>query len=395
MEPILHSPGRLGLILASLLFTSTAAADADNWQPTLDLRYRLELVDDDRFAEDATASTLRARVGVISPQWSGWQFGLTAHANHHIGREDFNSTANSHRRYPLVADPDDESISEAWVGYSRPGTFSLRAGRQRLTEDNLRFLGNVGFRQLEQTFDALAFGLDSGDWRVDLRWLDKAHRVFGPDNPDRLLAEADLNTWMGTIARSIGNSSVAFYAHRIAFDDRAASHRNLGIRLSGPLPGASAFSYRLEFARQEGIRELDDVDGQNYLHARIAQKLATWHWFAGHERLGGNGDYAFQTPLATLHAHNGWSDQFLSTPADGLVDTYAAASKKLGEWTALVKLHDFRSDRRSRKYGREYGLMVKRPLVAGLSLQGKAAWFDGDSGRPDISKLWFTLSGHW
>lgn len=386
---------RLGLVLALALSASTVAAESGEWQPTLDLRYRLELVDDDRFAEDATASTLRARVGVISPKWSGWQFGLTAHANRNVGSEDFNSTANGRTRFPVVADPDDENISEAWIGYSRPGVFSLRAGRQRLTEDNVRFLGNVGFRQLEQTFDAVTLGLDAGDWRVDLRWLDKAHRVFGPDNPNDLLAEADLNTWMGTLARPIGESNLAFYAHRIAFDDRPASHRNLGLKLTGPIPGTAAFSYRLEFARQDGIRALDDVDGQNYFHARIAQKLTSWHWFAGHERLGGDGNYAFQTPLATLHAHNGWSDQFLSTPADGLIDTYAAAGTKLGEWTGLIKLHDFRSDRRSREYGREYGLMIKRPLFAGLSIQGKAAWFDGNSGRPDVSKLWFTLNGHW
>lgn len=387
---------RLCLVLGLALSTSTIAAEGDGWQPTLDLRYRLELVDDDRFAEDATASTLRARIGVISPEWSGWQVGLTAHANRHVGSEDFNSTANGRSRFPVVADPDDENISEAWVGYSRSDAFSLRAGRQRLIEDNVRFLGNVGFRQLEQTFDAVAAAFEpGGDWRIDLRWIDKAHRIFGPSNPNDLLAEADLNTWMGTLAREVGESTLAFYAHRIAFDDRAASHRNLGLRWTGPMPGTAGFSYRLEFARQDGIRELDDVDGQNYVHARLAQKLDRWHWFAGHERLGGDGDYAFQTPLATLHAHNGWTDQFLSTPADGLIDTYAAAGTKLGEWTALVKLHDFRSDRRSRQYGREYGLMIKRPLVHGLSFEIKAAQFDGDDNRADVQKVWFTLNGNW
>jgi hypothetical protein len=386
----------LWLALALALPASASIANGgDNWQPMLDLRYRLELVDDDRFAEDATASTLRARIGLISPDWSGWRFGLTAHANRHIGSEDFNSTANGRTAYPVVADPDDENISEAWIGYSLPDRFDLRAGRQRLVEDNLRFLGNVGFRQLEQTFDAVTLGLDAAEWRIDLRWLDKAHRIFGPSNPNDLLAEADLDAWMGTFARPIGESTLAFYAHRIAFDDRPASHRNLGVRLTGALPGREDFSYRLEFARQDGIRELDDVDGQDYLHARIAHKLEAWHWFAGHERLGGDGEYAFQTPLATLHAHNGWTDQFLSTPANGLLDTYAAAGTKLGQWTGLVKLHDFRSDRGAINYGREYGLMVKRPLGAGLSAEVKAALFDGDDGRADVQKIWLTLNGNW
>ncbi|RFF27345.1 MULTISPECIES: alginate export family protein [unclassified Wenzhouxiangella] len=391
----MHSPIRYSLVFVLALSGATAAAETDDWRPSLDLRYRLELVDDDRFVEDATASTLRARIGLISPDWSGWQFGITGHANQHVGSEDFNSTANGRTAYPVVADPDDENISEAWVGYARPEGFAIRAGRQRLIEDNVRFLGNVGFRQLEQTFDAVTVGLEPGDWRVDLRWIDKAHRVFGPSNPNDLLAEADLNTWMGTLARPLGENTLALYAHRIAYDDRAASHRNLGLRLTGPLPGTQDFSYRLEFARQDGIRELDDVDGQNYLHARLGQKLDGWHWFAGHERLGGDGEYAFQTPLATLHAHNGWTDQFLATPTDGLIDTYVAAGTQLGQWTGLVKLHDFRSDRRSRQYGREYGLMIKRPLVDWLSFELKAAKFDGDDNRADVQKVWFTLNGNW
>jgi hypothetical protein len=393
----MHPAIRTCLVLGFILSATTAIAGEDEaWQPSLDLRYRLESVDDDRFSENATASTLRARLGVVSPKWSGWQFGLTAHANRHVGSEDFNSTANGRSAYPVVADPDDENISEAWIGYARPDAFDLRAGRLRLIEDNVRFLGNVGFRQLEQTFDAVSVGFETGDdWRIDLRWIDTAHRIFGPDNPNDLLAEADLNTWMGTFAREVGDSTLAFYAHRIAFDDRPASHRNLGLRLTGPLPTGADFSYRLEFARQDGIRELDAVDGQNYVHARIEQKLERWHWFAGHERLGGDGEYAFQTPLATLHAHNGWTDQFLSTPANGLIDTYAAAGAKIGQWTGLVKLHDFRSDRRSRTYGREFGVMIKRPLFAGLSIEGKAAWFDGDDGRADVSKVWFTLNGNY
>lgn len=383
-------------VLGLTLSTTVTAAETGEWQTVLDLRYRLELVDDDRLAEDATASTLRARLGVISPEWSGWQFGLTAHANRHLGSEEFNSTANGRSTYPVVADPDDENLSEAWVGYARPDGFSVRAGRQRLTEDNVRFLGNVGFRQLEQTFDAVSAAFEpGGDWRVDLRWIDRAHRIFGPSNPNDLLAEADLNTWMGTLSRPLGESTLAVYAHRIAFGDRAASHRNLGLRLTGALPGTSDFSYRLEFARQDGIRELSAVDGQNYIHARLAQKLAAWHWFAGHERLGGDGEYAFQTPLATLHAHNGWTDQFLTTPSDGLVDTYAAAGTQAGKWTGLIKLHDFRSDRGSGQYGREYGLMISRPLGAGLAIEIKGARFDGDDDRADVQKIWFALNGNW
>jgi hypothetical protein len=382
-----------GLLL--LLATSSIHAGEDRWQTSLDLRYRLELVDDSRFAEDATASTLRARVGLTSPDWSGWRAGLTAHANRAVGIEDYNATANGLTEFPVVADPDDEGISEAWLEYAPVPELAIRAGRQRLIEDNARFLGNVGFRQLEQTFDAVTLGLERGTWQVDLRWLDKAHRIFGPSNPDELLAEAELDTWMATVAHPLGDARLAFYAQRIVYDDRPASHRNLGFRLTGPLPAAGSLNYRVEYARQAGIEEREDVATQDYLHVRLAQRLEAWHWFAGHERLGGDGSTAFQTPLATLHAFNGWSDQFLSTPPDGLVDTYLAAGRRLGDWTGLIKLHDFRRDHGSGRYGREFGAQLQRPLGDALTLSVKAALFEGDDGRPDVTKTWFTLNGRW
>jgi len=389
---------RLPWIVASLgLLASIPAVQAENtWDYSLDLRYRFEQVDDDRFSQDAEASTTRIRLSLLSPEWSGWQFGASAHANRHIGSEHFNSTANGRTTYPVVADPDDEGLSQAWIGYRRDKQLDLRIGRQRLLEDNVRFLGNVGFRQLEQTFDAATVRWQpASGWQLDLRWIDRAHRIFGRSNPNDLLAEADLNTWMGTLSRSLDAATVAIYAHRIAYDDRAASHRNLGFKVTGQLPVDNGIGYRVELARQDGVRELSDVDGQNYLHLRLEQKLDSWRWFAGHERLEGDGDYSFQTPLATLHAHNGWTDQFLSTPADGLVDSYAGAGLGAGEWSGLIKLHHFESDRDSRRYGNEYGLMIKRALPADLSLEAKWAQFDGRGSRADVAKLWLTLAGSW
>lgn len=396
MRSLRFLPAALYVLALATFLIASPHAQAEDWQPTIDLRYRLEWVDDDRFRDDAVASTLRLRAGIVSPEFSGWRFGLTGHANRHLASDRFNSTANGRSRYPVVGDPDDEAISEAWVGYSLPGQLSVKLGRQRINEDNQRFIGNVGFRQLEQTFDAISLSLTpAAGWQADLRWLDKAHRVFGRSNPSRLNARADLDAWMATVQRDFGDHQLAVYGHHLEFRDRVASHRNLGARLTGRLPGELALNYRLEYARQEGIREQRTAGGQNYIHLRLAGQLEQWHWFAGHERLGGNGHYAVQTPLATLHAHNGWTDQFLTTPAAGLLDTHAAIGARFGPWNSLVKLHDFRADSTSLRYGRELGVMISRPLVAGLSAELKAAWFDAARGGADVHKLWFTLSGSW
>jgi hypothetical protein len=382
--------------IAAALVCQPVLPAEEQWRPNLDLRYRLEVVDQDGFDRDATASTLRLRLGLESPDWSGFSLGGMVHANRAVFGTGFNSTANSKTQYPVVADPDDENVSQAWLRYRSGENFQAIIGRQRIVEDNHRFIGNVGFRQLEQTFDAVTLAWQpAADWQFDLRYLDRAHRVFGRSNPNPLLAEADLDAWMATATHDLGPARLALFAHRLVFDDRPASHRNIGARLTGAIPGGHGLDYRLEYARQDGLRELSPESGQDYLHLRLAQRLEQWHWFAGHERLGGDGQYAFQTPLATLHAHNGWSDQFLSTPPEGLIDTYLAAGTAFGQWTGLIKLHDFRSDHGSSRYGREYGAMIGRPVLENASFEAKLAWFDGSGGSGDVAKLWLTLAGNW
>lgn len=383
----------MGAILGGL--SLCLLADTADWQTEIDLRYRLEVVNENGFDNDATASTARLRLGLQSPEWSGLHFGLTAHGNHRIGSNRFNSTANQRIQYPVVADPDDEGVSQAWIGYRSGDRVLIRVGRQRIAQDNHRFIGNVGFRQLEQTFDAATLTLSPDEaWRIDLHYLDRAQRIFGRSNSDRLLARADLDAWLLSVGREFAGFTLTGYAHRMIFEDRPASHRNLGIRATGQFGQAPGLSWRAEFARQDGLRELSGVSDQHYVHVRLSQYREQWHWFAGHERLGGNGDYALQTPLATLHAHNGWTDRFLVTPADGLLDTYLAAGTSFGAWRGLAKLHDFRSDDDARRYGREYGLMINRPLPAGFSFEAKYAWFDGHQ-RADVGKLWLTLGGNW
>jgi len=57
--------------------------------------------------------------------------------------------------------------------------------------------------------------------------------------------------------------------------------------------------------------------------------LAGLTGLVGYEVLEGNGAIGFATPLATLHAFNGWADMFLTTPANGLKDLYFRASYAL------------------------------------------------------------------
>ena len=124
-------------------------------------------------------------------------------------------------------------------------------------------------------------------------------------------------------------------------------------------------------------------------------------WKLGWEQLGGDGSTAFQTPLATLHAFNGWADKFLVTPANGLDDRYASVSGKFGSgrlddklaWT--VAWHDFQSDRGGFDYGREWNASLAFPLPAGFSGLVKLADYRSDGYARDTRKLWLQLERTW
>ena len=118
---------------------------------------------------------------------------------------------------------------------------------------------------------------------------------------------------------------------------------------------------------------------------------------AGFERLEGNGTTALQTPLATLHAFNGWADKFLSTPANGLRDLYADAGYKFGEGSAFrgltlrIAYHDFASTRGNLSYGNEWDALFAYPLSKRIGLFAKFASYDAKDLATDTRKVWFQV----
>ena len=57
--------------------------------------------------------------------------------------------------YPVVADPESYEINRLQLTNTSIIDTTITLGRQRIVLDDHRFVGNVGWRQNEQTFDAL------------------------------------------------------------------------------------------------------------------------------------------------------------------------------------------------------------------------------------------------
>jgi hypothetical protein len=390
-------PG-LALIAAPALAT---AAEAASGAVLLDMRLRYETVDQDGFAKDAQALTLRTRLGYETPAWRGFK-ALAEVENVAALGDAYNSTTNGKLRYPTVADPEVTELNRAQVSWTGKQA-EVVAGRQRIVLGDARFVGNVGFRQNEQTYDALKAVLrPTKDLSVTYAYIDRVHRVFGHHSgqgewdSDSHLVQADLKTAAGVASG---------YAHLLAFDNAPAqSNATWGGRFVGahPLATGLAVTYEAEVARQADYRNSPTDFELGYLNVGAGLKGPVYWAALGLERLDGDGRRGFQTPLATLFAYQGWADVFLTTPPGGVRDLNlrAGATVMVGPTSLPVKLqvaaHEFTDDDGSRRYGREIDLMAGVPLTKVLSAELRAAVFHGARvGFADRHKVWLTLEAKY
>ncbi len=357
----------------------------------VDLRYRFELVDEEGFAQDAEASTLRLRLGYETGSYHGVFARVEVEALETIGSERYNSTANGLAGFPVVADPEDGEINQGYIGYSGVENTMFTLGRQRIALDNHRFIGNVGWRQLEQTFDAFAVKSDvRAGVALFYAHLDNANRIFGAHHPDPVFAESDLSGDLVNVSIASPIGTLTGYAYLLEFQDApASSHKDLGVRLTGErITDGVVFLYTAEFADQSDYEGGASSVDATYLLGEAGIELHGFTLKLGYEQLGGDGTYGFQTPLATLHAMNGWADKFLSTPPAGLEDLSFSVATTVRGVKIVGAYHDFSADEGGDDYGTELDLAITRKFKEIYTVGAKYASYDAGSLSTDTDKLW-------
>ncbi len=409
--------GKILIGLAIAFASSPALADGlktliEDGKPILDARYRLEQVDQSGRAKDAAAHTVRVRAGYETGRIMGIGAGFDVEWVEHLGGQAFNDTINGKATYPVVADPDDFALNQFYlVGDGVIPQSVIKLGRQRVIWDNARFVGNVGFRQNEQTFDAFRLSTNAlPDTQLEYLFIDRVHRIFGRDSAAGRL---DLRGHgLRVQYRGLEPAIITPFALFLDYD-RAAQAANSSSSYGVLVNAKQKFNSNVT-AYFAGTAARQDDHGNNaadfdlwYYNAEPGLGFHGWRLSAGVEQLDGNGTQAFQTPLATLHKFNGVTDQFLATPAGGLRDLYGKAKTTLPPIGGVggIKLfgayHKFTDDDGSTDYGREWNLGIAKTFSKGLgavsdmgpvtfSLQ--YADYDADTFAVDIKKLWLTVS---
>jgi hypothetical protein len=379
-------------------------------KPVLDLRLRMELVEQQPFAHDASAVTLRSRIGFETGK--AWQTRLLAEGVANVPlQQHFNSTSNGRTRYPVVADPENYALNRLQLVNSTLPHTTITVGRQRLNLDDQRFVGSVGWRQNEQTLDGVR--LVTGPWRkvtLDLTYADQVNRVFGRDGaPGPNTGRFHGSNWLANVSWQTALGKLSAFGYLVDIHERPQpvldSTSTYGLRLAGTRPvGIVHVSYVLSHAWQQDHADNPLAFHNDYWLAESTVALKEYSLGAGLETLQGDGTKGFTTPLGTLHKFQGWADKFLTTPPNGLQDVYAQAGyqrKSVGVLDTLgVSLvwHRYDSQRASIDYGSELDLLLQATHGRWAG-QLKYADYQASAGTPqalrDTRKLWAQVEFAW
>ena len=402
------------LSAASLAFATASPAVADESDTLVDavrsgkagvnVRARYEHVDQDNILEKADAVTARLRLNYRTGSWKGLSaFAEYDHVFHLLS--DFNSgagTSPDKGQYPVVADPKGSDLNQLYIDYAASEKSSLRFGRQRILLDNQRFVGGVGWRQNEQTYDGLTFTTSAiSKTKLQYSYIGYVRRIFGErvaagkNNVDTHLLNAKISL--------TDNWSLTPYYYYIDNQDVAAfSTGTAGARLAGSFAAGDSGKINLvaELATQSDVANNPVSYDAQYAHIDAAWVLGNGLTFGlGYESLGGDATtpgMMFRTPLATLHKFQGWADRFLTTPAQGINDVYVTAKAKAGKWNLTAVYHDFSAEAVSGDYGTELDVSAGTKLNENYSILFKGAFFSSDSTAfPDTNKFWIMFVANY
>ncbi len=387
----------------------------DGLKASGEIRPRYEYADVDNNGKDAgQALTSRIKVVVSSDKFFGIE-NLNVNVGvidvYNFGWNDYDSKSPYYNpgagKYDVIVDPNYAMLSNADINY-KIGKTVLHAGRSQVNLDNQRFIGTVGWRQLERSYDTV-YVADNSVKNLNLL----AAWVYGLQGV-KAGQQADTNSvLLHASYKVMPELTITAYDYMIAsFAD------TYGAALTGNIKAGeiAKISYRAEYAMQsDATMEIHGAEGKadaDYYNIDVGANISGVIVGANYEFLSGaDGDKTAFTPaLGTNHKFNGWADMFFvsQNPSGGLIDMNARLGYKAkGFGKVLAVYHQFTADTemldankaKTDDLGTEIDILYanKVPGVKNLSFllkgalysKGKAvSWGVDEEGNDVIGKRW-------
>ena len=369
-------------------------------------RGRYEMADDS-INDNAHAVTGRVSLEYKSKHYNHWQGLLELE---HVFTLDSSAYFDAGSSYAglgtaVVADPTGTEVNQAYIQHTGLPNFDIRLGRQKYSHRAYpwqRYLGTVSWRQNEQTVDGATLSYtNQNQLNINVAYLYNVNRIFGRNNPlpNRKAYNVDALVLNGNYAFT-PRLKVDAYVFDLDFPNAEfLSATTMGARVDwSQAPERIVYLHAFELAVQypDGTDAIGSDESTYYMMFQTGLTLPERNDFTfkvGAEILSGDGTVSFKTPLATLHAYQGWTDKFLSTPPEGITDFYFTLGAKFNQTNALFVYHLFKSEEEGYDYGSEIGASVSFPFSSWQTGAKVAIYTAADTSRfggwtTDSTKFW-------
>lgn len=372
--------------------------------PILDWRARYEYGNQENL-DSGSAGTLRGRVGLKSQDYNGFSGLVEFEATRALNTDSYNAAGvHGDPAKTVIADPESTELNRIQLQFKKNDNL-LIGGRQRIILDNARYVGNVGWRQNEQTYDAVTYkNTMIKDLSLYYGYIDRVQRIFGSDAPPNggNAKQWDSDSHLFNIGYSgLEGHKFTGYAYLLQFDNDAVAAGNSSdtFGLNYTFKGNVASDYALtaygEFAYQKSNSNNPLTYEAPYLHFFGTMGREGYSATIGYEMLGSDdGIIGFRTPLATAHKFNGWNDQFLVTPANGLHDIYAGIGVPVPKVPMKLIYHYFASDTGGISFGHEIDYLASYKISPKMKTVAKASYYmssNESTGASNFDRLRFSV----
>ncbi len=277
----------------------------------------------------------------------------------------------------------------------------LRLGRQEMIFDQHRLIGNIGWIQQAQTFDAARGDINLGQFIKNLSLTAfyaktvaiNTHPTLASTLSDQAQFESSFAGERLTYKLGGKGDRITQYFYYALNPSRTGAGKDLTPDQADNIEYAGGYllkhfnalgqTWRVRF---DGAYEFGDVSATEdikayMLTASLATKFNIMHGFGikgWYDFLSGDTDttdltkHTFTTPYATNHAYYGHMDKFLNIPTQGLQDIAVKMwLKPTAKMKFIVHLHQFLSARKNRtdsasaskNLGQEIDTHFKYPLA--------------------------------
>ena len=363
----------LGAILLGLS-ASVLAFDDDAISADYSARWRTEQVKQEN-QKSIDLSSIKFRLNVSAALSDQYAAVVEVDAVQHVLGGYPNDGVFSDGR-PSIVDPEGVELNQAYLGFKNDD-WQWQLGRQRIGLSEHRFVGDVGFRQNDQTFDALRVSSEYfSDVILDYAWLNRSHRPFGRDansfldkedarhlalnglRPSGLLGQHRLNghLFQAQVKQHTYIDWQLFALHLDNKDAPSLSNQTLSLQANLKRKINNHKWFASIGAAVQKRQDTNASGSRNYALTELGVKYKLWSLSGRYEYFGSNNGQSFITPLATLHKFQGWADQFLVTPSQGLVDSSLRLQWQQRPIHIDFRFHQYETAQGGIKLGKEYNL---------------------------------------